>query len=146
LKTISRSVFDLQPVLDVVLNNAVRLAGADIGWLSRAEGNQFMTVAYSTEFPQRVRDELAEQRAPGHLGSLWVPIGDRGGVMGVTLGEGRTIHVKDVKEDSRLRGSLVARLSEARTVVGVPMLREGRSIGGMVLARYEVRPFVQREL
>ena len=146
LKTISRSVFDLQPVLDIVLNNAVRLVGADIGWLSRAEGDQFMTVAYSTAFPQHVREELAKQRRGGHLGGGWVPVGIGGGVMGVTLGEGRTMHVPDVKEDPRLKGSLVARLTQSRTVVGVPMLREGHSLGGMVLARYAVRPYSDREI
>jgi len=146
LKTISRSVFDLQPVLDIVLNNAVRLAGADIGWLSRAEGDQFMTVAYSTAFPEHVREELAKQRRPGHLGGGWVPVGIGSGVMGVTLSEGRTLHVRDVKDDVRLRGSLVARLTDSRTVIGVPMLREGHTIGGMVLARYEVRPYTDREI
>jgi GAF domain-containing protein/anti-sigma regulatory factor (Ser/Thr protein kinase) len=146
LKTISRSVFDLQPVLDIVLNNAVRLAGADIGWLSRAEGDQFMTVAYSTAFPEHVREELAKQRRGGHLGGGWVAVGSDGGVMGVMLGEGQTMHVHDVKEDLRLKTSLVARLTQSRTVVGVPMLREGRSIGGMVLARYEVRPYSEREI
>src|SRR5438445_3529708 len=59
LKTISRSAFDLQPVLDVVLENAIRLAGADIGWLSRAEGGQFKTLAYSSEFPAAVRPVVA---------------------------------------------------------------------------------------
>jgi GAF domain-containing protein/anti-sigma regulatory factor (Ser/Thr protein kinase) len=145
LKTISRSAFDLQPVLDIVLNNAVRLAGADIGWLSRVEDEQWATVAYSSEFPQVVRDELAKQRVQGHL-DAWIPIGNRAGVMGLTLSERRTVHVSDVKEDEELKGSVVARLSESRTVVGVPMLREGRSIGAVVLARYEVRPFDEREI
>jgi GAF domain-containing protein len=146
LKTISRSAFDLQPVLDIVLNNAVRLAGADIGWLSRVESEQFMTVAYSTEFPESVREELVRQRAQGHLAGPWVPLGTGGGLMGFTLAEGRTVHLPDVKIDPELRGSVIARLTEARTVLGVPMLRDGRSIGGMVLARYEVRPFSEREI
>jgi len=146
LKTISRSAFDLQPVLDIVLNNAVRLAGADIGWLSRVEDEQWATVAYSSGFPQVVRDELARQRAQGHLGGSWIPLGNRAGVMGLTLSERRTVHVSDVKEDDELKGSVVARLSESRTVVGVPMLREGRSIGAVVLARYEVRRFDEREI
>jgi len=146
LKTISRSAFDLQPVLDIVLDNAVRLAGADIGWLSRVEDEKFMTVAYSSQFPQDVRDELVRDRAAGHLAGPWVPIGQRGGVMGVMLADRRTIHVADVKKDEQLKGSVVARLSESRTVIGVPMLREGVSIGGMVLARYEVRPFSEREI
>jgi GAF domain-containing protein/anti-sigma regulatory factor (Ser/Thr protein kinase) len=146
LKTISRSAFDLQPVLDIVLNNAVRLAGADIGWLSRVENEQFTTVAYSAEFPQAVRDELVRQRAQGHVAGPWIPLGKGGGLMGFTLAEGKTVHLPDVKEDPELKGSVVARLTASRTVVGVPMLRDGRSIGGMVLARYEVRPFSEREL
>ncbi|MEP6694312.1 MAG: GAF domain-containing protein [Chloroflexota bacterium] len=146
LKTISRSAFDLQPVLDIVLDNAVRLAGADIGWLSRVEDDQFTTVAYSSGFPQQVIDELIQQRTQGHLAGPWVPLGTRGGVMGFTLSEGRTIHVSDVREDETLKGSVVVRLTNTRTVVGVPMLREGGSIGAMVLARYEVRPFAKREI
>jgi GAF domain-containing protein/two-component sensor histidine kinase len=146
LKTISRSAFDLQPVLDIVVNNAVRLAGADIGWMSRVENERFLTVSYSSEFPQSVLDELARQRADGHLEGPWIPLGTGGGLMGFTLSEGRTVHLPDVKEDPDLKGSVVARLTASRTVVGVPMLRDGRTIGGMVLARYEVRPFAEREL
>ena len=56
------------------------------------------------------------------------------------------MHLPDVKEDPELKGSVVARLTASRTVVGVPMLRDGRSIGGMVLARYQVRPFEEHEL
>jgi GAF domain-containing protein/anti-sigma regulatory factor (Ser/Thr protein kinase) len=146
LKTISRSAFDLQPVLDIVLDNAVRLAGADIAWLSRVEDEQFTTVAYSSEFPQAVKDELVQQRAQGHVAGPWIPLGARGGVMGFTLAERRTVHVADVREDEDLKGSTVVRLTESRTVLGVPMLREGHTIGGMVLARYEVRPFSEREI
>jgi signal transduction histidine kinase len=86
------------------------------------------------------------QRAQGHIAGPWIPLGTGGGLMGFTLAEGHTVHLPDVKEDPELRGSTVARLTDARTVVGVPMLRDGRSIGGMVLARYEVRPFSEREL
>src|SRR5438445_3180360 len=146
LKTISRSAFDLQPVLDVVLENAIRLAGADIGWLSRAEGGQFKTLAYRGEVPATVRAELARQRAQGHAQGDWRPIGPEGGVMGVTLGEARTVHVPDVSQDERLRNSLVAKLTKSKTVLGVPMLREGHGIGAVVLARYEVRPFSDREI
>jgi len=146
LKTISRSAFDLEPVLDIVMNNAVRLAGADIGWLSRVEQEQFTTVAYSSEFPQAVKNELVQQRTQGHIAGKWIPLGARGGVMGFTLAERRTVHVADVREDEELKGSTVVRMTESRTVVGVPMLREGQTIGGMVLARYEVRPFSDREI
>jgi GAF domain-containing protein len=145
LKTISRSAFDLQPVLDIVLENAVRLAGADIGWLSRVEGAHFKTVAYSSKFPADVKRELIERRAQGHAGGGWVPLGPSGGIMGKVTAGRRTIHLADVKEDPELSGSLVARLTESRTVLGVPMVRDERAIGGIILTRYEVRMFSDRE-
>src|SRR3989441_4887723 len=85
LKTISRSAFDLKPVLDIVLENAIRLAGADIGWLSRVEGERFQTIAYSSSFPADVREALARDRAAGHLGGEWRPFGSESGVMGTVL-------------------------------------------------------------
>ncbi len=146
LKTISRSTFDLQPVLDIVLENAVRMSAADIGWLSRVEGDHFKTVAYSSEFPEDVKRELIEVRAQGHVGGGWVPVGTGGGIMGYTIAEGHPVHLHDVREHPTLQNSRVARLTKSRTVLGVPMLREGKSIGGMVLARYDVRPFGEREI
>ena len=144
LKTISRSAFDLRPVLDIVLENAVRLAGADIGWLSRVEGERFQTIAYSSSFPAEVRDALARDHAAGHLGGEWRPFGSESGVMGTVLERRTTVQIADAKADPILGKSLVVRLTESRAVLGVPMLREGRVIGGVVLARYDVRPFNER--
>ncbi|HEV8468319.1 MAG TPA: GAF domain-containing protein [Candidatus Limnocylindria bacterium] len=144
LKTISRSAFDLQPVLDVVLENAVRLAGADIGWLSRVDGERFQTIAYSSSFPAEVRDALARDRAAGHFGGEWRPFGSESGVMGTVLERRTTVQIADAKADPILGKSLVVRLTESRAILGVPMLREGRVIGGVVLARYDVRPFNER--
>jgi len=146
LKTISRSAFDLQPVLDVVLENAVRLAGADIGWLSRVEGERFRTIAYSSSFPADVRDALVRDRAAGHLGGNWRPFGSESGVMGTVLARRATVQIADAKADPILGKSLVVRLTESRSILGVPMLREGTVIGGMVLARYAVGPFHEREV
>src|SRR5437867_2676929 len=146
LKTISRSAFDLQPVLDIVLENAVRLAGADIGWLSRVDGDRFQTIAYSSSFPADVRAALAKDRAAGHLGGEWRPLGSEGGVMGTVLDRRTTVQIPDAKADPVLGTSLVVRLTESRAVLGVPMLREGRVIGGIVLARYDVRPFNERDV
>src|SRR3989449_838305 len=144
LKTISRSAFDLKPVLDIVLENAIRLAGADIGWLSRVEGERFQTIAYSSSFPADVREALARDRAAGHLGGEWRPFGSESGVMGTVLERRTTVQIADAKADQVLGKSLVVRLTESRAVLGVPMLREGRVIGGVVLARYDVRPFNER--
>ena len=146
LKTISRSAFDLRPVLDVVLENAVRLAGADIGWLSRVESERFQTIAYSSSFPADVREALARDRAAGHFGGDWRPFGSESGVMGTVLERRTTVQIADAKADPILGKSLVVRLTESRAVLGVPMLREGVVIGGVVLARYDVRPFNDRDV
>jgi len=146
LKTISRSAFDLRPVLDVVLENAVRLAGADIGWLSRVESERFQTIAYSSSFPADVREALARDRAAGHFGGDWRPFGSESGVMGTVLERRTTVQIADAKADPILGKSLVVRLTESRAVLGVPMLREGVVIGGVVLARYDVRPFNERDV
>src|SRR5439155_9904384 len=115
LKTISRSVFDLQPVLDVVLENAVRLAGADIGWMSKVDGERFKTIAYSAGFPAAVREELARDRASGHLAGDWRPFGPEGGVMGTVFGRRTTVHLPDPRVDPVLKDSLVVALTESLT-------------------------------
>ncbi len=143
LKTISRSAFDLQPVLEIVTDNASRLAGADIAWLSTVRDDRFMTVAYSSGFPQDVKEETAK-RARQNFGG-WIPI-ERGGLMGHTIAARTTTHIPDVKADPTLGNSLVVVATDSRTALGVPMLREGRAIGAIVLARYEVRPFSTREI
>jgi signal transduction histidine kinase len=142
LKTISRSVFDLQPVLDIVLENAVRLAGADIAWMGRAEGDRFRRVAESSAFPADVRAQLdADAEQTGG----WITIG-RGGVMGRVLAHKATLHVADIAAEPTLQHARVVRATASRAVLGVPMLREGRAIGAIVLARYQVRPFSAREI
>ncbi len=146
LKTISRSAFDLQPVLDVVLENAAHLAGASIGWLSRVDGERFKTIAYTASFPEDVKAELIRQRTGGHLGGEWRPFGVDSGVMGTVLERRAVVHIPDAKDDPVLGKSRVVMLTDSRTVLGVPMLREGVAIGAMVLARYEVRPFSEREI
>src|SRR5204862_102218 len=96
LKAISRSASDLGPVLEIVTENAARLAGADIAWTSRAEGDRFNTVAYSSAFPMDVRAELAATRErEGSEG--WLPIGPKFGVMGIVLEDQTTVHISDAK-------------------------------------------------
>src|SRR5438552_1989993 len=66
--------------------------------------------------------------------------------MGTVLDRRTTVQIPDAKADPVLGTSLVVRLTESRAVLGVPMLREGRVIGGIVLARYDVRPFNERDV
>jgi signal transduction histidine kinase len=145
LKTISRSTFDLQPVLEIVVENAARLSQADIAWMSRVEGDSFQTLAYSSGFPAEVRAQLATDRERfGTEG--WIPVGTAGGLMSTVVTLRSTLHVPDVKADPVFSKTRVVQSTASRTVLGVPMLREGRAIGAMVLSRYQVRPFNYREI
>jgi signal transduction histidine kinase/HAMP domain-containing protein len=145
LKTISRSTFDLQPVLEIVVENAARLSQADIAWMSRVEGDSFQTLAYSSGFSADVRAQLAADRE--RFGSEgWIPVGTTGGVMSTVVTLRTTLHVPDVKADPVFSKTRVVQSTASRTVLGVPMLREGRVIGAMVLSRYQVRPFNDREI
>ncbi len=145
LKRISRSTFDLEPVLEIVVDNAARLSQADIAWMSRVEGDSFQTLAYSGGFPAELRAELAGDRAQrGTEG--WVPVGSTGSLVSTVVQRRATLHLPDVKANPAFHESLVVHATRSRTVLGVPMLREGSVIGAMVLARYEVRPFSDREI
>jgi GAF domain-containing protein len=142
LKTISRSAFDLDAVLQTVMENATRICGADIGWMSRAEEKTYQLVAFSKGFPDDVRAELED--APG--GGFGRRSIDRPGVMPRVIADRKTIHIEDILDDTGLQESFIAKRTRSRSVLGVPMLREGKPIGAMVLSRYEVKPFTDREV
>jgi signal transduction histidine kinase len=142
LKTISRSAFDLEPVLQTVMENATRICGADIGWMSRADEKTYQLVAFSKDFPNDVRAELSN--APG--GGFTSRSIDRPGIMPRVISERRTVHIQDIQTDPEMHGSTIARKTKSHSILGVPMLRDGKPIGAMVLARNEVRPFTDREV
>src|SRR5262249_48732853 len=74
-----------------------------------------------------------------------IPSG-RGSIVGRTVSEHGTIHVYDVLADSEYRMSEAARIGGIRTILGVPLLREGTPIGGIVLQRKAVRPFTDKQI
>jgi len=132
LKVISRSVFDLQPVLETVIENACRLCGADKGFIYRVRGDsgQF-AVAYNAT--PELLDLLA--RTPVRRA--------RNSVTGRVLLEHGTIHVENVRADPEY--SFVEEIG-VRTTLGVPMLREGLLLGVIIIYREEVRAFTGRQI
>jgi signal transduction histidine kinase len=135
LKVISRSTFDLQPVLDALLENAARLCGAKRGQINRLEGEAYrLAAAYN--IPPEFRDYLEQH--PMHLG--------RGTITGRAAVERRAVQIPDVLADVEYEYGEGQLLGGYRTLLGVPMLREGIPIGVIVLWREQIQPFTPRQV
>jgi GAF domain-containing protein len=114
LKVISRSAFDLQTVLDTLVESAARLCEADSGLIRRREGDTY-PVAATFGLATQQREYL--ERYPTKP--------DRGRVFGRTILDGRTVHVPDVLTDPEYN----PHQQDSRTALGVPLLREGIVVG-----------------
>jgi GAF domain-containing protein len=137
LKAISRSTFDLHTVLQTLIESAARLCDADQATILREKDGAFYRAAesygYSREFLEHIKDMPIEAT-------------DRGSATGRALLEGRVIHISDVKADPEYTLIEAQRLGNYRTVLVVPMLREGVAIGVLALTRSEVRPFTDKQV
>jgi PAS domain S-box-containing protein len=135
LKTISRSTFDLRTVLQTLIESAAQFCDADKAVILREkDGAFYRTEAYgfSREFMDYAKD---------------IPIeAERGSASGRALLEGCVIHIADVTADPEYTLVEAQRLGDYRTILSVPMLREGVPIGVLVLTRSEVRPFTEKQI
>jgi two-component system, NtrC family, sensor kinase len=135
LKVISRSTFDLKSVLQTLVESAARLSEADQATITRQIGGKFFRAeayGFSPEFMDYVRDVPVEA--------------ERATVHGRALLEGKIIHIPDVLADPEYTWAEAQRLGGFRTVLGVPMLREGVPIGVLALTRAEVQPFTDKQI
>jgi GAF domain-containing protein len=135
LRVISRSAFDLKFVLQALVESAARLCQADQAAITRQLGEEFFFTefyGYSTEFIEYVRT---------------IPVKPaRGTVAGVALLEGRIVHLPDARVPRDNAWAKAQRLGDFRTMLGVPMLREGVPVGVLGLSRSEVRPFTDKQI
>jgi GAF domain-containing protein len=137
LRVIANSPTDIQPVLDVVAENAARLCEANDAQIYRLDGDVLRRVAVYGEIPA---GQIGEERAV-----------DRGWLGGRAVLDRQAIHVHDLEAESEAEFPLAKAYQKrlgarTRTVLHMPLLREGIPIGTIAIRRTEVKPFSDKQL
>jgi signal transduction histidine kinase len=135
LEVLGGSTFELDPVFETVLQQAVRLCRADAGLIYVLDGEVY-----------RVEATLgASQAYREYITGVPLAAGS-GGVVDLVQAERRTVQLEDAEADPRYTMSRARELGGFHTMLGVPMLAEDRVLGVIVLWRKQIAPFDDRTI
>jgi two-component system, NtrC family, sensor kinase len=118
LKVISRSALELQSVLSALVSSASHLCDAPMVAIH---------VERDGSLPGRARHGFSTElvEALSKIGQVW----GRGSLAGRTIAEGKPVHIPDVEADAEYTFNDFTRITGARSMLGVPLLRDGRPVG-----------------
>jgi two-component system, NtrC family, sensor kinase len=138
LQIIGHSTFDLQRVLESLLEKAVRLCGADRGFIFTPDGDVYRPAAnygHSAEFVEKIAKRYPITQ-------------DRGSASGRAILERRVVHIPDILADPEYRWAKEHHGEEEmhRTILAVPMLREDKIVGVIIIRRTRVEPFTEKQI
>jgi class 3 adenylate cyclase/putative methionine-R-sulfoxide reductase with GAF domain len=136
LQSITRSTFELDAVLQTVLDSAVRLTHADQGNILREVGGYFRARAFSSDVPEEFREIISA--------IAFQP--ERGSAMGRALLERGPVQIVDVLADPEYRLHDAQRIIGFRTLLAAPLLRDGEPIGVLSVWRRQVQAFTAPEI
>src|SRR5215470_16863976 len=135
LKLISRSTFELDPVLETLIENATKLCDAAHGLIYRFDGELFHVGAFYGASPEFREFWHEAELQPGH-----------GSCAGRAAQERRTVHIPDALADPDYELTEAQRRGGYRALLSVPMLREGELLGVFTMMRNEARPFTDKQI
>jgi signal transduction histidine kinase len=144
LRVISSSPTDLAPVFDAILENATRLCDAHMAHLGLYDGEEYKVVAQrgaNADFAKWIIERGSFRPSPD-------------GGIGRMIARQQPIHIEDRRDSSEYKGRdpdnpviiALVELGGARTFLAVPMLKEGRVVGGITIYRSVVQPFTQKQI